>query len=129
MKEEVKYRQVIVDFGKLLHERGYVAPTDANLSVRLDCQSILITPTCLHPLSESGGLCAGLQFRFNDGNSRQSLSVTEALDDSLELLDRSLLKPRLHMSGQALGQNRRSALHIFPEIAFSSLDLVVGEEE
>ncbi len=88
-----------------MHERGYVAATDANLSVRLDCQSILITPTCLHPLSESGGLCGGLQFRVNDGNSRQSLSVTEALDDSLELLDRSLLKLRLHMSGQALGQD------------------------
>jgi ribulose-5-phosphate 4-epimerase/fuculose-1-phosphate aldolase len=45
MKEEVKYRQDIVHFGKLLHERGYVAATDGNLSVRLDCQSILITPT------------------------------------------------------------------------------------
>lgn len=47
MKEEVKYRQDIVHFGKLLHERGYVAATDGNLSVRLDCQSILITPTCI----------------------------------------------------------------------------------
>jgi L-fuculose-phosphate aldolase len=47
MKEEVKYRQDIVHFGKLLHERDYVAATDGNLSVRLDCQSILITPTCI----------------------------------------------------------------------------------
>jgi hypothetical protein len=45
LKEEVKYRQDIGDivhFGKLLHERGYFAATDGNLSVRLDCQSILI---------------------------------------------------------------------------------------
>ena len=45
MKEEVKYRQDIGDivhFGKLLHERGYFAATDGKLSVRLDCQSILI---------------------------------------------------------------------------------------
>jgi L-fuculose-phosphate aldolase len=47
MKEDVKYRQDIVHFGKLLHEHGYVAATDGNLSVRLDCQSILITPTCI----------------------------------------------------------------------------------
>ncbi len=81
MKEEVKYRQVIVHFGKLLHERGYVAATDANLSVRLDCQSILITPTCLHPLSESGGLCAGLQFR----------STTATLASLSRLLKRSTI--------------------------------------
>jgi L-fuculose-phosphate aldolase len=38
-------RRAMVHFGKLLHERGYVAATDGNLSVRLDEQSILVTPT------------------------------------------------------------------------------------
>jgi L-fuculose-phosphate aldolase len=47
MKEEIKHRQDMVRFGKLLHERGYVAATDGNLSVRLDRLSILITPTCI----------------------------------------------------------------------------------
>jgi len=47
VKEEVKHRQDIVHFGKLLHERGYVAATDGNLSVRLDRELILITPTCI----------------------------------------------------------------------------------
>ena len=47
MKKEIKYRQEIVHFGKLLHERGYVAATDGNLSVRFGPQSILITPSCI----------------------------------------------------------------------------------
>jgi len=38
-------RRAIVHFGKLLHARGYVAATDGNLSVRLNQQSILVTPT------------------------------------------------------------------------------------
>jgi L-fuculose-phosphate aldolase len=45
MATEVSQRRAIVHFGKLLHERGYVAATDGNLSVRLNQQSILITPT------------------------------------------------------------------------------------
>jgi L-fuculose-phosphate aldolase len=47
MNKEIKHRQDIVRFGKLLHERGYVAATDGNLSVRLDSKSILATPTCI----------------------------------------------------------------------------------
>jgi L-fuculose-phosphate aldolase len=45
MATEVSQRRAIVHFGKLLHDRGYVAATDGNLSVRLNRQSILITPT------------------------------------------------------------------------------------
>ena len=47
MKKETRYRQELVHFGKLLHEYGYVAPTDGNLSARLDEQYVLITPTCI----------------------------------------------------------------------------------
>jgi L-fuculose-phosphate aldolase len=35
----------MAQFGQMLHQRGYVAATDGNLSVRLDQQRILITPT------------------------------------------------------------------------------------
>jgi len=45
MKEKIRRRHDILRFGMLLHERGFVAATDGNLSVRLDRQSILITPT------------------------------------------------------------------------------------
>ena len=37
----------LVYFGKLLHEKGFVSATDGNLSVRLDDDHILATPTAM----------------------------------------------------------------------------------
>jgi L-fuculose-phosphate aldolase len=41
------YRNQIVQFGKMLYQRGYVAAMDGNLSVRLDDHRILSTPTSI----------------------------------------------------------------------------------
>src|SRR5260370_40845030 len=42
-----QHRLAIVQFGRLLHENGFVAATDGNLSVRLDETRLLVTPTCI----------------------------------------------------------------------------------
>ena len=47
MASERHYRQEIVYFGRMLHECGFVAATDGNLSVRLDSRRILVTPTSI----------------------------------------------------------------------------------
>jgi L-fuculose-phosphate aldolase len=47
MSCERQYRREIVVFGKMLHDRGYVAAMDGNLSVRLDGHRILATPTSM----------------------------------------------------------------------------------
>jgi len=47
MPSERQYRHEIVLFGKMLHDRGYVAAMDGNLSVRLDEDRILATPTSM----------------------------------------------------------------------------------
>jgi len=47
MASERQYRQAIVQYGRMLHESGFVAATDGNLSVRLDDQHLLVTPTCI----------------------------------------------------------------------------------
>jgi L-fuculose-phosphate aldolase len=47
MRIEHKHREEIVRYGRMLHERGFVAAMDGNLSVRLDDERILVTPTCL----------------------------------------------------------------------------------
>jgi L-fuculose-phosphate aldolase len=47
MPGDRRHRAAIVEFGKLLHASGFVAATDGNLSVRLDEQRILVTPTCI----------------------------------------------------------------------------------
>ncbi len=45
MKSERQHREDIMRFGRLLHQKGYVAATDGNLSVRLDSETVLSTPT------------------------------------------------------------------------------------
>ncbi|HYG97592.1 MAG TPA: class II aldolase/adducin family protein [Terriglobales bacterium] len=45
MLNELQHREQIVHFGKLLHQKGYVAATDGNLTVRLDQHTVLATPT------------------------------------------------------------------------------------
>lgn len=47
MVRERQHREQIVRYGRMLHERGLVAATDGNLSVRLDTNRILATPTCM----------------------------------------------------------------------------------
>jgi L-fuculose-phosphate aldolase len=47
MPAERKHREEIVRYGRMLHERGFVAAMDGNLSVRLGENRILVTPTCL----------------------------------------------------------------------------------
>jgi L-fuculose-phosphate aldolase len=47
MATERQYREQIVRYGRALHERAFVAATDGNLSVRLDKNRILATPTCM----------------------------------------------------------------------------------
>lgn len=45
MATEHAFRREIVNLGKMLHQRGYIAATDGNLSVRLDEDRVLVTPT------------------------------------------------------------------------------------
>ena len=47
MKSERQHREDICRFGKALHQCSYVAATDGNLSVRLDSDAILCTPTMM----------------------------------------------------------------------------------
>jgi L-fuculose-phosphate aldolase len=45
MDLEQQYREEMAHFGRLLHQKGYVAAADGNLTVRLDSNRILSTPT------------------------------------------------------------------------------------
>jgi len=47
VKPEQDHRRDICAVGRWLHERGYIASTDGNISVRLDAHRILISPTCM----------------------------------------------------------------------------------
>ena len=45
MASEHQSRRDIVQFGQMLHERGFIAACDGNLSVCLDKNRLLVTPT------------------------------------------------------------------------------------
>ena len=45
MPTERKHREEIVHYGRMLHEKGFVAAMDGNLSVRLEGDRVLVTPT------------------------------------------------------------------------------------
>jgi L-fuculose-phosphate aldolase len=47
MGSDRQHRLAIVQYGCMLYENGFVAATDGNLSVRLDDQRLLVTPTCI----------------------------------------------------------------------------------
>jgi L-fuculose-phosphate aldolase len=47
MSQEKCSCEELVHYGKLLHQNGFVSATDGNLSVRLDAQRILATPTAM----------------------------------------------------------------------------------
>lgn len=47
MKTEQEHRRDICAVGRWIHERGYAASTDGNVSVRLGADRILTSPTCI----------------------------------------------------------------------------------
>jgi L-fuculose-phosphate aldolase len=47
VKTEVEHRRDICAVGRWIHDRGYVASTDGNISVRLGPDRILMTPTSM----------------------------------------------------------------------------------
>jgi L-fuculose-phosphate aldolase len=47
VKSEEEHRRDICAVGRWIHERGYVAATDGNISVRLGPDRILTSPTCM----------------------------------------------------------------------------------
>jgi L-fuculose-phosphate aldolase len=42
---EIKYKKLICDIGKRVYDKGFVAANDGNISVRIDEDEFLITPT------------------------------------------------------------------------------------
>ena len=47
MAGQLHSRREIVNIGKMLHQRGYIAACDGNLSVRLNRNEVLVTPTAM----------------------------------------------------------------------------------
>lgn len=101
MATEVSQRRALVQFGKLLHERGYVAATDGNLSVRLNRQSILITPTGI-----SKGMMRPQDLLVVDGKGRK---LAGTRDVSTEIA--------LHLLIYRMREDVNAVVHAHPVVA------------
>jgi len=44
---DLEFRREIVRIGRMLHEKGFIAAMDGNISVRLNDYTVLSTPTCM----------------------------------------------------------------------------------
>ena len=74
---EEQHRQNICQVGRWLYERGHIVAGEGNLSVRLDANRILTTPTCLNKgmMSPCDLVIIDLEGRHLQGERRVSSEV------------------------------------------------------
>lgn len=76
--DESKARKLIIEVGKLLYERSYVVSSDGNVSIRLDENTILATPTmtCKGRMTEDGLALTDLNGKaLNDKKASSELAM------------------------------------------------------
>ena len=55
VKTEREYRDDIVEIGRLMFQKGWVAANDGNITIRLDAERILATPTGVSQGDDASG--------------------------------------------------------------------------
>ena len=101
MKTEREYRQDIVEVGRLVYQKGWVAANDGNITIRLDQERILATPTgvskgMMHP--------DDLIILDNEGNK-----IAGRLAGTSEIL--------MHLTIYKMRPDVRSVVHAHPPVA------------
>lgn len=94
-------RQDIVDVGKLVFQKGWVAANDGNLSIRLDDGRILCTPT---------GVCKGLM-------RPEDLIVCDRAGIKVEGSRERTSEIAMHLTIYEMRPDVRSVLHAHPPVA------------
>ncbi|MGE5488982.1 MAG: class II aldolase/adducin family protein [bacterium] len=100
-KTERELRQDIVDIGRYVWQKGWVAANDGNISVRLDSERILCTPT---------GVCKGLMHPDDlivcDGEGRKLQGTAERTTEIA-----------MHLTIYQLRPDVNAVLHAHPPVA------------
>lgn len=76
--DESQARKLIIEVGKLLYERSYVVASDGNVSIRLDENTVLATPTmtCKGRMTEDGLALTDMQGKaLNDRRASSELAM------------------------------------------------------
>ncbi|MGH8323177.1 MAG: class II aldolase/adducin family protein, partial [Steroidobacteraceae bacterium] len=100
-KTEKEYREEIVEVGRLVWQKGWVAANDGNISLRLDENRVLCTPT---------GVCKGMM-RPDD------LIVCDAQGVKIEGARERTTEIAMHMTIYRLRPDVRAVVHAHPPVA------------
>jgi L-fuculose-phosphate aldolase len=100
-KSEREHCQDIVEVGRLMWKKGWVAAQDGNISVRLDGDRILCTPT---------GVCKGLM-------KPEDLIVCDAAGSKLEGASGCTTEIAMHVAIYRLRPDVHAVLHAHPPVA------------
>lgn len=100
-KTEREHRQDIVEIGRIVWQKGWVAANDGNISVRLDDGRILCTPT---------GVCKGMM-------QPADLIVCDCGGRKLEGAKNCTTEIAMHVEIYRLRPDVRAVLHAHPPVA------------
>jgi L-fuculose-phosphate aldolase len=100
-KSESEHCRDIVEVGRLMWKKGWVAAQDGNISVRLDGDRILCTPT---------GVCKGLM-------KPEDLIVCDAAGSKLEGASGCTTEIAMHVAIYRLRPDVHAVLHAHPPVA------------
>jgi L-fuculose-phosphate aldolase len=101
LKTDREYRQDIVDIGRLVYQKGWVAANDGNISIRLDQERILATPT---------GVSKGMMHP-------DDLIVVDMKGDKIEGRRERTSEIAMHLTVYEMRPDIRAVVHAHPPVA------------
>ncbi len=101
LKTEREYRQDIVEIGRYIWQKGWTAANDGNISIRLDEERILCTPT---------GVCKGLMHP-------DDLIIVDRKGNKIEGRLKGTTEIAMHLAVYDLRPDIRAVLHAHPPVA------------
>lgn len=100
-KTERELRQDVIDVGKLVFQKGWVAANDGNISIRLDQDRILATPT---------GICKGMI-------DHDDLIIVDMKGRKLEGRRECTSEIAMHLTVYEMRPDIKSVVHAHPPVA------------
>jgi len=100
-KTEREHRQDIVEIGRLVWRKGWIAANDGNITVRLDQDRVLATPT---------GVCKGMMVP-------DDLIVCDLAGNKISGVKERTSEIAMHLKVYELRPDIRSVLHAHPPVA------------
>ncbi|MGH9662661.1 MAG: class II aldolase/adducin family protein, partial [Bryobacteraceae bacterium] len=100
-KTEKELRQDIVDIGRLVYEKGWVAANDGNISIRLDPDRILATPT---------GVSKGMMHP-------DDLIIVDMQGNKIEGRKERTSEIAMHLTIYAMRPDIKSVVHAHPPVS------------